>query len=75
MILAKRARVRTTDTSTVRTWIARDLPYAIAELRSLFGLRRYYIAIRRHPNGNESIVSRHRKRSAAIRSIEQHAER
>ena len=70
MILAKRANVRSTDTAHIRTWRSRDLPGAIAEIRSLLGLPRYYLAIRLWPNGNESVVSRHRKRKAAIESLE-----
>lgn len=74
MILAKRAVVRRSDTATIRTWVARDIPGAVAEVVSLYGHRRYYLAILKVGNGNEKILSRHRQRGAAIRSLAERLE-
>ena len=70
MTISRRARRYTTATCVIRSWAAQDGPYRVAEITSLFGLPKLYLAIQRQPGGGETIVSRHRKRSAAIRAIE-----
>ena len=75
MILSKRAAVRRSDTATIREWLARDVPGSIAEVRSHYGRRRYFLAVRRLDNGNQAVISRHRLRSAAIRSLREYGER
>lgn len=59
---AKRAKVRKTEISTQRRYDAKDGPWAVIEVRGVYG--RYWLAVRRVPGG-EYVVSRHRKRKPA----------
>ena len=70
MNLATRARVHTSDTATIRTWRARDTTYALVEVVSLYEHgRRRYLVVDHLPNGNQYIISRHRRKSAALKSL------
>ena len=66
MGFSKRCRTRTTPTAIIRSWAARDAPILVEEIRSRLGLPTRYLVIRKLPNSNQTIVSRHRLRSAAF---------
>lgn len=68
-MIKKRATVRATVVAQIRTWRSLDAPLAVKEIKSYFGLGTRYVVTRRHPNGNEEIVSRHRTREAAENSL------
>lgn len=72
MNFAKRAAVRMTPTAKIKTWRSIDAPFAIEEVRSLYGLAPRVLLVERLANGNASIVSRHRKRDAALRAAAKH---
>ena len=70
MILAKRARVHRSDTAKIRTWPARDAPYALVEVASFYGTSPpRYLIVELLSNGNQRTVSQHRKRSAAVKAM------
>lgn len=70
MTLTRRARKRTTLTAVIRRWISLDGRYAVDEVNSLYGLPRIYLNVKRLPNAQECVLSRHRKRTAAVRTLE-----
>lgn len=71
MTLTRRARKRTTLTAEIRRWLSLDGRYAVDEVNSIYGLPRRYLTVQRLPNAQECVLSRHRKRSAAVRVLEQ----
>ena len=62
----KRGRVRDTETACLRRYNSHCGRYAVVEITSHFGLPRRWLAVRRNPNGNERVISRHRNRARAI---------
>lgn len=69
----KRARRDTTATARRRIWDDLDRSYRIIETVSLLGLPTiYYAMLRDRAHGGWSIISRHRKRSRAIRACNSH---
>lgn len=69
-MLTTRARRRTTISASIRSWRSQDGRYSVEEVNSLLDDYRYYLVTQRLPNGNQVIVSRHRKRTAAVKSCE-----
>lgn len=69
-MLASRAKKRFTLTATIRRWTVSDAPYALDEVNSLYGLPRRYLVVQRLPCGQECVLSRHRKRAAAVKVLE-----
>lgn len=74
-MLVKRAAKRTTHTAVIRSWRSTDGRWSVEEITSLFGLPRYYIVTGSDPGGLLGILSRHRKRQAAVRAYERYASR
>lgn len=66
-MLTRRAVKRQTCAATIRTW--RDGQFSIAEVRSLFDGAVRFLVIETLENGNQIIISRHRKRSAAVKAL------
>ena len=64
---AKRARVRQTDTCELRRYQAKQLPYAVVQVRSHYGQPGRWLAIKQLQNGNQAILGRHRTRQTAER--------
>lgn len=71
----KRAAVRVTDTARIRTWRALDAPFVVEKIESLYGLTPRVLLIQRLANGNEAVISRHRKTEAARKAAERMARR
>jgi hypothetical protein len=69
--LAVRARKRETDTAVIRRWSATNAPIAVDEIHSKLALTKRSLVVRRLPNGNEEVVSRHHKTTAAKRAAGQ----
>ena len=67
--LAKRARRKQTPVANIRTWQTADKRWAVDEIKSRYRLPTRYLVVERLANGNERIVSRHRKRRAAERAL------
>lgn len=72
LTLSRRCRRRVTLTAEIRSWGTPDGRYAIEEINSLFGLGRRYIAVETTPEGSQGILSRHRKRGAAVKSLDRY---
>jgi hypothetical protein len=68
--LAKRARKHLSHTAQIRSWTSQDRRYGIVEVLSLLDGHRSFLAVETLPNGNQMILSRHRKRTPAIQSLE-----
>jgi len=68
MKFTTRATVRMTLTARIRSWRAKDAPYLLEEIKSLYGLSTRFLLVRRLPSGNQYVVSRHRKRTAALKA-------
>lgn len=68
--LIKRAHRYQTDTATIRSWRSQEGRYSLVEVHSQIDGRRYYLAVETLANGNQVILSRHRKRSAGVRAVE-----
>ena len=72
--IAKRASKRQTPTAVIREWAVRTerqvSAYSIVEVINLYGLSKRYLAVRTCAGGGQFVVSRHRKRSGVIRSLE-----
>jgi hypothetical protein len=66
---AQRARRRTTSVATIRRWCSTDGRLAIDEVTSTLGLSRRYLLVRILPTG-EYVLSRHRRRTAAVRQAQ-----
>jgi hypothetical protein len=62
----RRARVTKTPISTQRRYDSTDGPWAVIEVRGIYG--RYYLAVRKVPGG-EYVVSQHRKRKPAEEAL------
>lgn len=65
--MRKRAAVVVTATARVRRWPAGGARI-VAEVRSLFRLPVLWLVLERVCNGNERVLSRHRKQTAAWRA-------
>lgn len=66
--LASRARKRETAVATIRRWSATNAPIAVDEIKSKLKLSTRSLVVRRLPNGNETVISRHHKTTAAKRA-------
>jgi hypothetical protein len=66
-MLSRRAKIRRTAYATFKRWT--DGHYCLIEIESLLGLGTRWVVTHRLPNGNETIVSYHRMRSAAEKRI------
>lgn len=66
--LASRAKLRETDVATIRRWLAVNAPIAVDEIKSKYDLAQRSLVVRRLPNGNEQVISRHYKTDAAKRA-------
>ena len=69
MTITKTPRRYSTEVAAIRCWRVKHAPYELVEIRSLYGLPRRYLVIERLPNGNERVVSQHRRRQAAERVL------
>ena len=69
--IVKRARKYETSVAKFRRWRSTCGQFALVEITSTLGLSKRYVVVERHGNGNESVVSRHRKRRAAERRLAQ----
>lgn len=65
---SRRAKITTTAAARLRRWRCRSAPLAVVEVQSLFGLPTRYLVVRRLPNGNKRVVSKHRKQAPALRA-------
>jgi len=54
-----------TAVAVLTRWESDQIPFAVVKVKSLLGMNGRWLAVRRMKNGNEVVVSRHRKRSAA----------
>jgi hypothetical protein len=70
-MFATRAKRRVTSTSIIRSWMHESGRYRVAEVKSTLGLPTLVLAIERLRNGSEIVRSRHRKKSAAFKAVEQ----
>jgi hypothetical protein len=70
MTLPKRPKTRLTDAAKIKTWAPPGCRYAVEEITSLYGLGVRYIVVETTPAGLQGIVSRHRKKSAAVKTLE-----
>jgi len=67
----RRARRYESDVARFRRWpAAGGGNLALIEIRSKLGLPTRFVIVERLPSGNERIVSRHRKRTAAHRRLQ-----
>lgn len=68
-MIAKRAKKIDTPVAVIRRWWVneKDSGLFLLEVKSKFDLPTRYLVVRRHASGNETIVSRHRRRSAATK--------
>lgn len=66
----KLATIKETPAAIIRSWRHDSGAYRVAEIRSLYGLPTYFVAIRRLANQNEFVLGRYRKRSPAEAAIE-----
>jgi hypothetical protein len=71
MTLSKRAKVTETSTARMKSWYTPDRQQRVVEIKSKLGLSKRYLVCRRLENGNEVIVSRHRKKVRAIKTLEE----
>lgn len=63
---ARRAAVKTTATGQLRRYRAQQVPYAVVQVRSLYGLPTVWLAIKQLDCGTgEYVLGRHRTRHAA----------
>ena len=69
----QRAKRKTTSVGKYRKFVTRCGKFAICECVSRFGLGRQWLAIRRLDNGNELVISKHRKKETAIAAVEKFA--
>lgn len=70
----RRPTSRLTDVARLQRWEAIAAPVAVVRVTSRLGqARRRYLAVARHPSGNEWIIGRHRTRAAAERTCERYA--
>lgn len=74
-VLSSRATKRLTAAAVIRTWQTKDRRYAVEEIKSLFGLPTRYLVVERLANGNEAIISEHRKREPAVEALARHINR
>jgi len=72
MIFAKTPRKDQTVTCKRRMWYSRDKQYRVVLSESLFGMPDVYYA--EHWDGMWDLISRHRKKSAAMKSCDNHAD-
>jgi len=70
LTLSKRARKHQSHTAQIRSRASADGRYGVMEVVSTLDGYRSFLAVETLPNGNQMILSRHRKRTPAIQSLE-----
>lgn len=69
MNLTKRAKRTESSAASFRRWRDVESDLHLVEVKSKLGLPSRWLVVRQLNNGNEMVVSRHRKRSGAMRQL------
>ncbi len=72
-MLARRAKKYQTSTAVIRRWACQtqqDALYSLLEVTSLYGLPRRYLVVQKLREGGEVVISRHRKRTSAVKVLQ-----
>lgn len=75
LVWHKRAKVRSTGLSMHHAWSTTCGRYRVVFIRRLVGELEYFLAIKRHLEGGESPLSRHRTKRAAQKACEEDRKR
>ena len=74
-MLSNRATKRLTLTAVIKTWKVMNSTLLVEEVKSTLGLPAMYLVIQSSRDGTKSIVSRHRRMSAAAVFAEKRSRR
>lgn len=68
--LRKKYKKRINSTSEIHSWATTDGKHFVEEINSTLEFSRYYILVEQLDNGNQHILSRHRKRASAVKALD-----